>query len=101
MIKKTAPEGAVCFGLRRKLFPAVNEGFRFCLRGLFIYWANAVDNLKVIVLSEIQHEPVSHWFDFAESSVDKYSFLAVVVAGANVGGIFHLAFSAECGHDAA
>lgn len=62
--------------------------------------ADAVDNLQVVILREIEHEAVGHRLEFAEAAVDEDRFFAVVVAGADVGGVFHLAFGAEGGHDA-
>ncbi len=63
--------------------------------------ADAVDDLQVVVLCEVEHEAVSHWLEFAEATIDEYGFFAVIVAGANVRGVFHLAFCTEGGHDAA
>ena len=63
--------------------------------------ADAVDNLQVVVLREVEHETVGHRLDFAEAAIDEHGFLAVVVAGADVGGVFHPAFGAEGGHDTA
>jgi len=65
-----------------------------------IDWANAVDDLQVVILSEIEHEAIGHRLNVIEPAVDENGFLAVVIAGADVGGVFHLAFGAEGGHDA-
>ena len=63
--------------------------------------ADAVDDLQVVILREVEHEAIGHRFDFAEAAIDEHGFLAVVIAGANVGGVFHPAFGAKGGHDAA
>ena len=75
----------------------------WCFLALFlgVDRADAVDDLQVVVLREVEHETVGHRFDFAEAAIDEHGFLAVVVAGADVGRVFHLAFGAEGGHDAA
>ena len=63
--------------------------------------ADTVNDLQIVVLREVEHEAIGHRLDFAEAAIDEDGFLAVVVAGADVGGIFHPAFGAEGGHDAA
>ena len=68
---------------------------RFRLFVLFFQRANAVNDLQVVVLGEVEHEAVGHWFNFAEATVDEDGFFAVVVSRANVGGVFHLALGAE------
>jgi len=62
--------------------------------------ADAVDDLQVVILREIEHETVGHRLDFAEAAVDEDGFFAVVVARADVGGVFHPALGTEGGHDA-
>lgn len=62
--------------------------------------ADAVDDLQVVVLSEVEHETVGHRLDFAEATIDEHCFFAVVVTGADVGRVLHLALGAEGGHDA-
>ena len=57
--------------------------------------------MKVVVLGEVEHEPIGHRFHFAEAAVDENSFFAVVVARANIGRVLHLAFGTEGGHDTA
>ena len=71
--------------------------------GLFlsVERADAVDDLQVVVLREVEHEAVGHRLDFAEAAIDEDGFFAVVVAGADIGRVFHPAFGAKGGHDAA
>lgn len=71
----------------------------FCL--FLVDRANAVDDLQVVVLGEVEHEAIGHGFDLAQAAIDKNSFFAVVVTRADVGGVFHLAFGTKGGHDAA
>lgn len=57
----------------------------FWLVALFFQRADAVNDLQVVVLGEVEHEAVGHRFYFAEATVDEDGFFAVVVSRANVG----------------